>query len=312
MTCDFCYRECALEEGRTGACGVRTMRNGMLQDSSYGALVSLAVDPVEKKPLYHFLPRSQTVSIAMSGCNLSCEFCQNWQIAQEHSVHGNFTAPEDIVLYTKEHRYPSISYTYSEPLVWQDYMLEVARLARSEGVLNIMVSNGTFSPASLDRILPLIDAYNIDLKGDERFYREICHGSVEPVLRGLEAIARHDSHLEVTTMLIEGIHTVEMVHQLGRWLFDCGVQVWHLSRFFPRYHMSDRQETSEHILNGMMTTAREAGIPFVYPGNSMLSADTICPQCGATLRTLPRGFAEGFDGRCPSCGATIYGVWSVS
>lgn len=307
MICHFCCRTCDISEGRLGACGVRTVKEGILQDTAYGRLVSFAVDPVEKKPLYHFLPGSRTVSIAMSGCNFSCDFCQNWEISQQPSVEGQFVDPEQVVMYALEHGHPSISYTYSEPLVWQDYMLDVARIAKSHGILNVMVSNGSFSMEALARILPLIDAYNIDLKGDAAFYAEICGGELSPVMEGIRAIAVHGSHLEVTTMLIEGLHTAAMVSELGGLLMSVGVNVWHLSRFFPRYHMEGRQATSERFLEEMLAVAVSSGVPFVYPGNSGLSAETYCPGCGALVRAYPG--LPVVKGVCSDCGKLIYGRW---
>ncbi|MFA6688902.1 MAG: AmmeMemoRadiSam system radical SAM enzyme [Sphaerochaetaceae bacterium] len=307
MTCDFCYRHCSIEAERPGACGRRRMVDGRIVDVGYGEVIAFAVDPVEKKPLYHFLPGSRTASFAMAGCNLSCKFCQNWDIAQDRSLRGRTMGPEDIVAMAKEDRCPSVSYTYSEPLVWQDFMLAVAKPARKSGLRNIMVSNGTFSAEALERILPWIDAYNIDLKGDREFYRTICHGNMEPVTEGLRRIVEYGSHVEVTTMLIEGIHDEAMVRELGTVLASCGVQVWHLSRFFPRYRMAGREATSEAFLAKMLAIAKESGVPFIYPGNSALPVETRCPSCGCLVRRHPGDAVR--DGVCPSCGATIYGLW---
>lgn len=307
MICDFCYRHCDIVSGRPGFCGRREAQDGALRDAGYGEVVAFAVDPVEKKPLYHFLPGSKTVSIAMAGCNLACDFCQNWQLAQERSPHGERLSPESVVQYAKAHQYPSISYTYSEPLVWQDYMLEVACLASKEGLRNIMVSNGSFSKEALARILPMLDAYNIDLKGDEAFYRDICHGTMAPVVEGLRAIVGYGSHVEVTTMVIEGVHTVRMMKSLGSLLSSIGVQVWHLSRFFPRYRMSDRQATSEEFLGEVLEAVGGCGVPFVYPGNSALPAPTVCPGCGCVVRKNPGELVPG--GVCPYCGRHIPGIW---
>lgn len=308
MICDFCYRHCDVLPERLGFCGRREMRDGTLVDAGYGEVVAFAVDPVEKKPLYHFLPGTRTVSIAMAGCNFACDFCQNWQIAQERFLRGDFLSPESVVRYAREHHHPSVSYTYSEPLVWQDYMLETAALARREGLRNIMVSNGGFSKEALARIVPMIDAYNIDLKGDETFYSTICHGSLAPVLDGLDALISAGAHVEVTTMLIEGIHTEQMVESLGTMLMDIGAQVWHLSRFFPQYRMVGRQATSEGFLEHALEVARHCGVPFVYPGNSSLVAETRCPACGSVVRTAPGQNVPG--GVCLHCGTHIYGVWS--
>ncbi len=302
MICDFCYRMCDIPEGGTGFCLSRFNDRGNLKDLCYAGLASMAVDPVEKKPLNHFLPGTRTLSIAMQGCNFTCDFCQNHEISQHH-VMRDAVDPAVVAGYAEACGCPSISYTYSEPMVWQDYMLEVASLAHARGLLNIMVTNGSFSAASLERILPCIDAYNIDLKGDEEFYRNICHASAGPVLSSIERIVGYGSHLEVTTMVIEGIHNEEMIGALACMLERRGVNVWHLSRFYPMYRMRDRKQTGELFLKDMIAIASSHGIPFIYPGNSSLPDMCRCPSCGMSIHR------PGADGLCPVCGRKLYGVY---
>ena len=270
MRCDFCFRHCDISEGGWGWCNARTVRNGRLEDRAYGHLSSVTVDPVEKKPLYLFLPGTKTLSVAMEGCCLDCAFCQNHDISRSHHDSLPFISPHDTVEYAVDNGIPSISFTYSEPLVWQDYVAETAKEAHKLGIKTVMVTNGEFSESALERLLPLIDAYNVDLKGGEDFYRSICHGEMKPVLDAIERISEYGSHIEVTTMLIEGIHTAEMVEKLGELLKARGIRVWHLSRFFPRYMMEDREPTSESFLLKMIETAMKSGIPYIYPGNSSL------------------------------------------
>ena len=300
MICDFCYRMCDIPEGGTGFCLSRFNDRGNLKDLCYAGLASMAVDPVEKKPLNHFLPGTRTLSIAMQGCNFTCDFCQNHEISQHH-VMRDAVDPAVVAGYAEACGCPSISYTYSEPMVWQDYMLSVADKAHESGLDCIMVTNGSFSGPSLKRVLSSIDAFNVDLKGDERFYSEICHASMTPVVSAIEKIGRNGLHLEVTTMLIEGIHDRMTIKRLGRILHSAGVQVWHLSRFFPSYMMCDRVATSEKFLCSMIDEARESGIPFIYPGNSMIETGNRCPSCGHVISKPQK------DGRCTNCKTKLYG-----
>ncbi len=304
--CTFCFRRCSIPEGGYGWCRMRRNDGGRIVSVDYGHIPAIAVDPVEKKPLYHFLPGTETLSIGASGCSLSCDFCQNWQLSIEHE-RGDFIDPDDLVSYAMRHGCPSISFTYSEPLVWQDYMAAAAEKAHGASLRTIMVSNGEFSEEALSRLLPLIDAYNIDLKGDAAFYRGICHGEMPPVLNAIGRIAGYGSHIEVTTMLIEGIHTEHTVEELGSLLKERNVQVWHLTRFFPQYRMSGRAPSSEEFLSRMLSAAKTSGIPYIYPGNSALPAPTACPQCGWTIRKHPGQKVQGGD--CPRCDARIYGIW---
>ncbi len=307
VLCDFCYRKCQISENGYGWCRVRKNEKGRIESEGFGHIPAIASDPVEKKPLYHFLPGTMTLSLGASGCNLSCDFCQNWTLSQNHEK-GEYIAPEAVVKFAGKNGFPSISFTYSEPLVWQDYMLETAAKAKEMGIRTIMVSNGDASEEAMNRILPLLDAFNIDLKGDEGFYRNICHGELQPVLRTIQRITESGKHLEVTTLVIEGIHDEKMIRALGKMLKDSGVSVWHLTRFYPHYKMIDRSPTSELYLAKIIDIAEETNIPYIYPGNSVLKAETRCPGCGKTLRKHIGETIE--DGSCPYCGERIYGVWN--
>ncbi len=299
--CDYCFRHCTVEEGKTGWCRVRISKNGKMESIGLG-IAAIADDPIEKKPLYHFLPGTRTLSIGGSGCSLSCDFCQNWTLSQTH-VKGEKIDDKNIVNTAIIRGMPSISFTYSEPLVWQEYILSIAPLASESGLRNVMVTSGTFSKQSLEKLLPLIDAYNIDFKGDECFYRNICHGKMEPVIHSIERIASEGRHLEVTTLIIEGIHDEAMIRSMGKMLKAAGVEVWHLTRFYPAYKMDDRNPTSESYLKKLITIAKESDIPYIYPGNSIMKAETHCPACGHVIDRYKT------QGRCDECGETIYGIW---
>jgi pyruvate formate lyase activating enzyme len=317
--CDFCWRHCSLENGMSGFCNVRKNQDGNLVTTGYGDVVAMAIDPIEKKPLFHYMPGSRTFSFALFGCNFTCGFCQNYLISQrEYRYHGQGSGYRhlecsQIVDLAVGYGCPSISYTYSEPIVWQDCLAETAALAHSAGLKNIMVTNGSFSPESLRRLLPLVDAFNIDVKGDEQFYRSVCNGALQPVLDSIGTIVEEKIHLEVTTMVIEGMHTGQMIGQLGKALAERGVQVWHLSRFFPRYKFSMRNPTSEAFLSEMIGQAVASGIPYVYGGNSIREDVTYCPSCHAVLMGShpplePSGIAIE-KGHCKNCNAAVYGLF---
>ena len=302
MRCDFCFRRCDIKEGKAGFCGQRTASKGHVSSLNENMLCAVSIDPVEKKPLYHFLPNSMTFSVTKTGCSFDCDFCQNWQIAREwKGVRQVCVLPEDSAAQALSAGCPSISFTYTEPLVWQDYMLETAGKAAAAGLRTIMVSNGAFSSYSAQRVIPEIDAFNIDLKGDEYFYRKYCHGEYGPVIDGIREIVRCGRHLEVTTMVIEDIHTKEMIASLGRVLADAGVRVWHLTRFFPQRRMRDRKASSEAFLARLYEEARQSGISHVYRGNSSAADETVCPVCGKI---------SGRRAVCPHCSSAVYGVFS--
>lgn len=312
LVCDFCWRRCRLAEGQSGVCRVRRHEQGKVVTTVYAHVEAMAVDPIEKKPLYHYYPGSTTFSFALIGCNYFCDFCQNYSLSQgkgDTHAAGERVAPAQIVALARKNDCHSISYTYSEPMVWQDYMLDVASLAREAGMQNIMVTNGSFSQEALLRILPLIDAFNVDIKGNESFYRDVCKADEQAVLDGIEAIAQSGAHLEVTTMVIESMHTEEDIANLGKLLHERGVQVWHLSRFFPRYRMAHLKPTSEAYLSKMVARAALSGIPYIYSGNSESERSTYCPSCNEHLIDGQNRILAIEGGRCKRCGTSVYGVF---
>ncbi|MDD4220619.1 MAG: AmmeMemoRadiSam system radical SAM enzyme [Sphaerochaetaceae bacterium] len=330
LQCDFCWRLCTLEEGALGVCGIRKHQDGEMRTLGYGEIVASGVDPIEKKPLYHFFPGSQTFSIALFGCNYTCSFCQNYHISQigspywpgrkDHQRQFPVTA-ESVVDKMNRTGTNILSYTYSEPVVWQDYMLAVAEQVHDHHGFNCMITNGSFSKSSLQRVLPAIDAFNIDVKGNDAFYRSHCNGVLKPVLDAVETIAATPNKiLEITTLLIEGIHTAATVKTLAHQLADRGVQVWHLSRFYPHYHMADAQQTSEPFLKQMLEIAQDSGIPYIYAGNSRLEGwdTTRCPSCRLSIITTHNNPIKARkdvqmnikDNRCKKCGFELYGRFS--
>jgi pyruvate formate lyase activating enzyme len=287
---------------------------------NYGELVSIAVDPVEKKPLYHFLPGTTTLSIALHGCNFSCGFCQNYSISQKEFFDQRGTekvAPAAVIAAAQKHRCASVSFTYSEPTVWLDYLIDTAQQAKTAGLRTVMVTNGYFTDESLTRILPLIDAFNIDLKGDDDFYRAQCGGTLAPVLRNIARIAADPrTVLEVTTLLIEGLHTADGIVAQGGDLVERGVSVWHLSRYHPAYRTT-LPATTERFLTTVYERVRtETIIPYLYLGNSRAEEgnDTRCAACGLLLISR-KGFGIQDNlidaGYCPSCRRPVYGLFSI-
>ncbi|TVQ22979.1 MAG: radical SAM protein [Spirochaetaceae bacterium] len=335
MRCDFCEHRCNLSPGQTGRCGVRRRdaSAGMpdapaatdgIRTVNYGDVVSLAIDPIEKKPLYHVFPGASALSVALFGCNFRCDFCQNWSISQPEyrDRHAYRTAgPDDIVARMADAFDPDatrvVAFTYSEPTVWQDYMIDCSTAVHDAGGLTAMVTNGFFTEEALSRILPVIDAFNIDCKGGDEFYRRLCGGRLEPVLRNIRSIAAAESAiLEVTTMLLEGVHSVDEIVGLGHELADAGVAVWHLSRFHPAHGMQDHRPTRSGFLDDVCRRIdAEISIPHVYAfgGSEDRREKTWCPSCGALCVDRDR-FAATRNlmdhGRCPSCAGPVYGLFS--
>ncbi len=329
LTCDFCYRLCEIREGSRGFCGIRENRKGRIYTVTYGKVLAAAVDPIEKKPFYHVHPGKKTLSVALFGCNYTCSFCQNHELSQKSSPlypapwkdqESGITEPSDLVRRMRECGLSIMSYTYSDPVVWQDYMLDTARLVKEGGGINCMVTNGSFSANARDRIIPMIDAFNIDVKGNEAFYAKYCSGALGPVLETVESITSEKGKiLEVTTLLIEGIHEIDDVYRLGKLLKDAGVMVWHISRFFPHYRMGEHEPTTEGFLNEALLAAESCGIPYIYAGNSGNPeyAKTRCPSCRHEIIGR-RGYYVHVEqelvehlllGLCTNCGESIYGLF---
>lgn len=322
VQCRLCNHYCAVKDGMRGKCGVRENRGGTLYSLNYGKIAALNLDPVEKKPLYHFQPGTRTYSFATMGCNLSCTFCQNWTLSQppreEQRIEGRTMTAQELVDEAVKLKASSISYTYSEPTIFFEIMQDTAKLARERGLKNIMVSNGFMSRECLDELAPLIDAINVDLKAfTEDFYRNISGARLGPVLENLKYI-KHTLGwwLEVTTLLIPGKNdSPAELEQLTDFLADeIGTDTpWHISRFHPDYKMIDAGVTNGDSLMGAYEMGRAKGLKYVYIGNTpgLDMQHTDCPGCGR--RVVDRsGFASTHpdvkEGKCAHCGETIHGV----
>lgn len=320
LTCWLCPRHCFLPEGAKGWCRVRVNSGGRLYTLAYGRAASVHVDPIEKKPVFHFLPGSRTFSLATAGCNLRCDFCQNWSLSQAdpETLPAVRLLPEEIVAAARREGCRSIAYTYSEPAVFYEYMAETARLARRAGLYNVIISGGYIESGAWKRLLPDLDIVKIDLKGaDEAYYRRVAGGHLEPVLRTLKLAAESGVQLEVVNLVVPGQNSSsEQVGQLSRWVREnLGADTpLFFSRFMPGFRMTGTPATSLEELRQARDQARQAGLRYVYLGNvpGDEGENTYCPRCGRVLvRRVGFAVLENVmrASRCPDCGETIPGIW---
>jgi len=324
VQCQVCEHFCAVKPGEAGKCGVHRNIDGTLYLVVYGEAIAVHVDPIEKKPLFHFMPHGDILSIGTYGCNFHCSFCQNWQMAQtrdfddQHDYLGQQAMPKMLVNNCLKNHIPMIAYTYNEPTVFFEYTYDTAKLAHENGIKNVYVSNGYMSRAALDMIEPYLDGINVDLKAfTEEFYREQCQARLEPVKRNIAHIAREtDVWIEVTTLLIPGLNdSEEELRAMAEWLAEVDPEmVWHVTAFRPAYQMLNRPPTSQRALARAYEIGKQAGLHYVYVGNVM-DADresTYCPECGEKL--IQRRWYSVKElwrkrGVCPQCDHAIAGVW---
>lgn len=304
IRCRLCPHNCIIGEGNVGICRQRKNRDGVLFAEGYGGISSIALDPIEKKPLYHFYPGQYILSIGGIGCNLKCKFCQNWRIA--HSTRPtSHIEPEHIVDKALELGSFGIAYTYNEPLIGYEYVYDTAKLARESGLKNVLVTNGFIDREPLEKLLPYIDAMNIDVKAfNDNFYRDICAGSLNPVREAVE-ISATLCHVEITTLIIDGLNdSPQEIEDLVSWLANIDKEIpFHLSRYYPNYQM-DIPVTSRETMLELFKIAREY-LSFVYIGNmAEIDNNTYCLNCKNLL--IERGYRVytlGIeDGKCKSCG----------
>lgn len=306
--CGLCPHHCLwTPENPTGKCRIRGLRDGVPALPGWGGCVSLAIDPVEKKPLYHFHPGASVLSTGPAGCNLSCSFCQNWEISQRESS-TRLVQPEDLVGMALSRGSGGMAFTYTEPTIWFEYVMATAPLVREAGGFTVMVSNGYVESGPLDEYLKVINAWNIDLKGwSDRFYPEFCGASIKPVLASIEKVAASGSHLEVTFLVIPGLNDDPREWEaMGSWLAShAGRRTpLHVSRYFPRYRLETPPTPLETISRAVESF--RAHLDFVYPGNVAGEENTLCPSCGALLirrsgYSVEKAGISG--GRCIGCGA---------
>jgi len=309
--------------GQSGECRVRINIDGVLRSVVYGYPCSLNVDPVEKKPLFHFLPGTKILSLATVGCNLHCRNCQNWEISQANPEDSQAFAyaPERLVELTRYSQCPSLAYTYTDPIIFYEYTYDTAKLAKSKGIRNVLVTAGYINAEPWKRLLRYIDAANIDLKGiTDDFYRRVCSATLKPVQDALVLAKAAGVLVEVTNLIIPTLNDKpEEIRQLVRWVKANlgGETPLHFSRFFPRYKMRHLPSTSAETLDMAHEIAISEGMKYVYIGNirSEAGQNTYCPACGTLLiersqYTILKNHLK--EGRCPDCSNQIYGIWTRS
>jgi len=321
VRCTLCPRECEVADVERGYCGVRENQGGEYQTLVYGALCSANVDPIEKKPLFHYLPGTAAFSIATAGCNIECKFCQNWRISQfrPEQVESVLVTPDRLVAACKSRRCPTIAYTYSEPVIFYEYMHDAAAAARENGIGSVMISNGYIQEKPLRQLCRHLTGVKIDFKAfTEKFYRESCAGELKPVLAALEVLKDIGIWLELVILIIPTLNdSPGEIEQMSAWVLEhLGPDVpMHFTRFHPTYRITNLPRTPISTLERCRKIALDAGVHYVYAGNVPMhpGENTYCHSCQSELirRVGFRVVANHIKGgKCPKCGTDIPGVWS--
>ena len=321
VLCGLCSHRCLIAPGHRGICAVRENRDGTLVSLVYDRIIARNIDPIEKKPLFQFLPGSLSYSVATPGCNFRCKHCQNADISQLPRdrggvVPGEPVSPAEIVEAALRHHCASISYTYTEPTIFFELAYDTAKLARKAGLKNVFVTNGYITPEALREISPFLDAANIDLKGfTDDFYKKVCGARLQPVLDSIRLYKELGIWIEITTLVIPGHNDSENeLRQIAQFVRSVGVDVpWHVSRFHPTYQLMDQPVTPVKTLKRARQIGLDAGLRYVYEGNIPGEGEeTLCWSCGKTLMKR-YGFSveenQVKDGKCGYCGAKMDGVW---
>ncbi len=321
VKCHLCPRGCVIPEGARGFCGVRTNIGGELFTIGYNDPVAVHIDPIEKKPFFHVLPGTGALSIAVAGCNMRCIFCQNWTISQSRpdETMNYYLTPHQVVALAKKYHTPSVVFTYTEPTVFYEYMLDIAKQAKKEGLFVGMHTCGYINPEPLKGLLRYMDFVNVDLKSfSEEFYNEMGQGAhLQPVLNTLKTIKNAGVHLEITYLVIPTKNdSPQMIKEMCEWVKDnLGKDTpLHFSRFFPQYKLTNLPPTPVETLKKAYKIARQVGLEYVYIGNvpGIKQESTFCPHCGKILiRRVGYTVLENNieDGRCKFCGQKVPGVW---
>ncbi len=321
VQCLLCPRKCILRDGQRGVCGVRINKHGILYTLGYGNPVAVHIDPIEKKPFFHVFPGAKTLSLAVAGCNMRCKFCQNWLISQSRpdETQNYILSPKDIVELAIKYNCEFIVFTYTEPTVFYEYMLDIAKLAKKRGLKTAMHTCGYINPAPLKELLKYLDAVNVDLKGfNEEFYQNMgAYAKLEPVLETLKIIKKSGVWLEITNLVIPGLNDSEQeIRKMCEWIKEnLGTDTpLHFSRFFPAYKLRNLPPTPISTLQKAYKIAKSVGLKYVYIGNVVgnPAESTYCPKCGKVLiervgyKILKNNIVKG---RCKFCGEKIPGIW---
>ncbi|MFW6138769.1 MAG: AmmeMemoRadiSam system radical SAM enzyme [Spirochaetota bacterium] len=310
VRCLLCPNSCVITPGNTGLCGIRKNQDGTLYSTIYGEVSSMAMDPIEKKPLYHFFPGTHILSIGTVGCSLKCRFCQNYGISQNPDHPTDYYRPQDIVEFAVARGSVGIAYTYNEPFIWYEFVRDTCILAQKRGLKNVFVTNGYVNQLPLKGILPYADAFNVDLKSmDDQFYRKIISGKLQPVLDTITEISGHpDIILEVTTLVIPGYNdSGEEMEKFTGFLSSLSPDIpYHLSAYFPMYQF-EAPPTSVRTLQTLKHVA-EMKMRYVYLGNVGGAGNTLCHNCGAVL-VERMGYSikkvNCSQGKCKNCGSSV-------
>lgn len=322
VICELCNHHCHIKEGKRGICGVRENKGGILYSLVYGRMISESIDPVEKKPMLHFMPGSRAYSIATVGCNFHCLHCQNYDISQApHINNGAINGRERTAVAVVDEAHSSgcasLCYTYVEPTIFYEFAYDCSALAHERGMKNIFVSNGYMSPEVTHHLAPFLDGINIDVKAfTDDFYKKVCKARLQPVLDNVKLMHELGVWVEVTTLLIPGLNdSPEELRDLARFVKSVSPTIpWHVTAFYPTYKMLDRQPTPVATLRKAREIGLEEGLHYVYEGNipGEGGENTYCPGCGAELISR-YGFSirqnNLSDGGCKTCGQQIAGVW---
>jgi pyruvate formate lyase activating enzyme len=321
VRCFLCSHRCLIADGKRGVCCVRENKKGILYSLVYERLISANVDPIEKKPFFHFLPGSRAFSVAAPGCNFRCLHCQNHEISQlprdKEIIMGEKVSAEEIVSLALKHNCASISYTYTEPTIFFEYAYDTARITRTKGLKNNFVTNGYMTAEALDMIAPYLDGANVDLKAfSEGFYKKVCGAKLKPVLESITRMHALGIWVEVTTLIIPTLNdAVGELREVARFLLSVSPAIpWHVSAFYPTYRMMDKPRTSPEIIRRAREIGLEEGLRYVYTGNipGAEGENTSCYHCKKVLiRRHGYQIAENniTGGKCPHCGTSIEGVW---
>jgi pyruvate formate lyase activating enzyme len=310
IQCLLCPVGCVIADGKIGVCMGRKNEGGVLYAINYGRLVSLSMDPIEKKPLYHFHPGTHILSTGPNGCNLSCQNCQNWTISQEESP-TEFMSPEDLVKVALKENSVGIAYTYTEPLIWYEYVSDTAKIAKGKNLANVLVTNGYVHEQPLKDLLPLIDAMNIDLKSmDDDFYKKNCKGKLPYVLKTIELSYKHGTHIEITNLLIPTMNdSDEQIQRLVDFITGLSDRIpLHFSRYFPAYKMNIPATPLATLQNAFLLGKRK--LKYVYVGNIYIpnTSHTYCPSCNELLIKRDGYYTSvvGIEGKkCKKCGVSV-------
>lgn len=320
IRCELCAQRCQLTEGERGRCRTRIVVNGELRSLVYGRPIAIHVDPIEKKPFFHFLPGSSAFSLATAGCPLHCKFCQNWQLSQMNPEDNivPVVSPAEIVRSADSRKAPVIAFTYNEPTVFTEYLLDIAGEGKSYGLRSVLVSCGFMQEKPLSAMCDVLSAIKIDLKGfSPEFYRSVCNAELKPVLRSILQVARSGVHLEIVNLVVPSLNdSPEMLEGLCDWVAgELGPDIpIHFTRFHPDYQLLNLAPTPVSTLERAYDMAKSKGIHYPYVGNvpGHKGNNTYCPSCGETVIRRRGFFVEEIrmeNGTCSSCGYPIAGVW---